>query len=165
MSQQSEQPNLSKVGYFHFGNRAHGSDGFKALRATLEMAGHESVRDSLIVLPEAFNLRGDYRPRTDDDEISLDLLMVPKLRRLSQAFDISFVAGLIESIGCRVTSSAYVVSASKCDFLATKVGDDGTGIYEWGLGINDQIVSHRGVYIASQICMDSALEETAVISR
>ena len=55
---------LQKIVFFHFANPEI-SQPLASLKARLDERGKGDLKDSLVVLPEAFNLKGEYTPRTD----------------------------------------------------------------------------------------------------
>ena len=83
---------LRRVGFFHFcGEDRSDPDG--SLRASLlEAAKAEDISGSLVVTPEAFNIRNGYW----SDDRQLDRSIPTVLVALSVEFKIALLAGLIE---------------------------------------------------------------------
>jgi hypothetical protein len=83
---------LNRVGFFHFGEKDHknpiGSLGSKLCESTKGLAG------SLIVLPEAFNVRGDYWD--PDNQAQPDPNVKDTLEKIAQHFNVAFVVGFID---------------------------------------------------------------------
>lgn len=144
---------LRKIGFFHFGEGEQ-SDPPASLRAALsETSQQEDLTDSLIVVPEAFNIRNGYwspiRYR--------DLLTKESLTKISDDFGVALVVGLIEEdkFGKPGFSSAYLIDRGVCRHLSRKEGNDGSGTYKPCQGGWDRPVLHRGVCIGALICMDA----------
>jgi predicted amidohydrolase len=116
---------FSRIGFFHF---AEGYDKpIPALKA--EIAKHD-VGNSLIVLPEAFNLGRPYNqpgePRFNRDKMLADL------GELSRLNNLAFVVGLLEPRppnGDKPLSSSYFVDQNKPRLMCHKAADDTKGHY------------------------------------
>jgi hypothetical protein len=78
---------INKLGFFHAVDSP--SSPIKSLREHLE-AAREHLSDCVVVLPEAFN----YWPYSERG--SLDTSIENCLKRLSDRFNVAFVAGLIK---------------------------------------------------------------------
>jgi len=88
------------------------------------------VTDSLIVLPEAFNLGRQYdlndgakeRPLLDEQDV------LARLREIAKTHKVVFVVGLIEIEARR--NSAYLVDAGSPRLMCHKIMNDGSQEYE-----------------------------------
>lgn len=143
---------LQRIGFFHYGSadKAAPSD---SLRASLKDASAGDLRDSLIVLPEAFNIVGEYHCTTSKRGPSI----ARDLREISREFNIAIVAGLVdedcgEMPGC---SSAYLIDGRICKLLSHKNEDDGSHKYKPCGTDCDTPLLHRGICVAALICMDA----------
>jgi hypothetical protein len=151
--QSLEKESLQKVGFFHFGKRDSGADQIESLMEALQEASErQHLDDSLIVLPEAFNIRNGYcsRNRQLDNSITTKVL-----QEKSAQFNATFVVGLIEDVGF---SSAYLIDDRTCEPLTRKMSNDA-----WDDRPNykcsdncDRAIVYRGICIAALICMDAA---------
>jgi predicted amidohydrolase len=163
---------LTKIGFFHFGC---GHDGPIPM---LEAAINDSisrggmVADSLIVLPEAFNIRKPYfDPKLPD--ISPNIFA--ELARISKARECAFVTGTIVddtpgvnppySSGCLIDGSL-----SKPLLLCRKLGRDNSEASrpsnQWSANYTRwtgpewcRPMLHRGIAVAAMICMDAHYEQ------
>jgi hypothetical protein len=118
---------LRKLGFFHFCGEDR-SDPVGSLRASLiEAAMEADISGSLIVTPEAFNIKGGYwnPDRRRDPSIRA------ALNGLSREFKLGLVAGLIEDGDAAELgySSAYLIDGAACHLLTRKMADDGSRNY------------------------------------
>lgn len=144
---------LRKLGFFHFCGEDR-SDPAGSLRASLlEAAKDEEISGSLVVTPEAFNLRNGYW----SDDRQLDPSIRTALTQLSTKFKIALVAGLIEEGDAQGPghSSAYLINGEVCHLLTRKIGNDGSGNYRCCTEDCDQAIEYGGARIAALICMDA----------
>lgn len=147
---------FSRAGFFHFVE--HHSDPLGALDAEIRSTG--DVADSLVVLPEAFNLG---RPCGTEQEkpcaYERDQL-VSKLQERSSERRITFIAGMLDPIadGERPHSSAYLIAGDGCRLICHKKGSDGTGHYrpETGNCDIDNPMVDKDACIMAIICKDIA---------
>lgn len=120
---------IRQVGFFHFGSQDK-FDPFGQLEHEMERVRRDGFdfSDSLIVLPEAFNIGRDYSEAAfDDSDNTFDPGAISRLQTLSQRFeDVGFVAGLIiREAGQRLPfNSAYIVDARTSQKLCSKVLPD-----------------------------------------
>jgi predicted amidohydrolase len=144
---------LRKVGFFHFCGEDR-SDPAGSLRASLlESAKAEDISGSLVVAPEAFNIRKGYW----NPERELDPSIGAALTEVSTEFKVALVAGLIEESDSQGPgySSAYLIDERACHLLARKTGDDGSGNYRCCTEDCDKPIQYGGASIAALICMDA----------
>lgn len=151
--------NLERVGYFRF------VDEFatpicaltKAIEAERERHPNGDISNSLIVVPEAFNIGHDYdlpasdlRPRE----------ILEKLHELAAPLRITFVVGILD----RRRNSAYWVDANGPELMCHKMGDDLKGLYKRCLRNPDRRnpIACANARIGVLICMD-ANDNTACI--
>ena len=151
---------LNRIGLFHFGINQ--NDPLGELQSAMYAAN--DITDSLIVLPEGFNI-GKYYWSSGDCDYGSDV--VSQLQDLSRRFHVAFVAGLIikETNGPQPPySSVYLIDGCRSTPVCHKEGDDGSRNYTPDTGngdINNPIQSHENVCIGALICMD-ALTDTRV---
>ena len=107
------------------------------------------MHNSLIVLPEAFNLQHGYW----DDHRRIDPGIFTSLAQMSTEFEIAFVAGLIEP---SYASSAYLIDAQTQKLLSRKMENDRSGNYHPAVVNCDAVVQHRGLCLGALVCMDAA---------
>ena len=147
---------FDRVGFFHFG---HGHDDpIGSLRAALSDAG--DVSDSLIVLPEAFNIGMQYRHNGGTPDCSPRVL--GHLRSIARACRIGFVAGLVIDDAVGVTppySSAYYIDRGASRLICHKgERDDRHGVTYTAFGRDgcdiDNPIEHNEACIAAMVCMD-----------
>src|ERR1700722_8630167 len=109
---------LSSIGFFHL---AHGhKDPLSAL--ITELAQHPQLNDTLLVLPEAFNLGRPYAEH-GDPAIHRDHIL-SALSGIHSAYKISFAVGLIEP-DANPFSSAYFVADGDPLLMCHKETPDG----------------------------------------
>jgi len=146
---------ISKIGYFHFGETDK-ADPVRSLQRSLEQEqrtrGDQAFAGALIVLPEAFNIKGDYF-----ESVQPDPSVEASVRKISKNLGVCFVVGLIDrSKSDRPGySRACLIDGSKAETLTYKADRDGSPNYVthacW-----DRPLRHRGVFIVSLICHDAA---------
>jgi predicted amidohydrolase len=160
---------LQKIGCFHFGNPDKSRPLLSlenSIKARLAAQGEDDLRDSLIVLPEAFNLRGEYESR-DRYEVDPATAIKHRLGQLGKLFGIVFVVGLIdndEALGpTPPLSSVYLSTSTCCCRLCHKAGKDdmaqdadGGALYQPSLEPADAPFLHeQTTWIAGLLCMDA----------
>ena len=118
------------------------------------------VRGSLIVLPEAFNLRNGCW----NSSRIIDATIAKSLQQGSLTFRVALVCGLIESAG-EPFSSGFLVDGAVLELLTRKMGDDQSGNYRPYQAKFDRAILHRGVSIIALICMDAANQRTEMCER
>jgi hypothetical protein len=155
---------VKRVGFFHFGLDWHLP--MPSLEDALTKAQREGdISESLIVLPEAFNIGQDYWARSAAP--NTDPSILADLQRLCRQFRVVFVAGLIitDPKCSDVYSAAYSIDAvGDPRRLCTKQNNDGRGkpaidgfapYYTPHLDDENNPTCHRGLSIAALICMDA----------
>jgi len=158
---------LQKVGFFHFGT---GYDNPKAaLERALEDAQEINARplgaatglaDSVIVLPEAFNIGVPYR---GDGERDFKRSIIGELQDLAGRFHVAFVAGLIIAEPCGPKpprSAAYLIDGTRCTLMCYKVGDDDTVGRNYtaecvGKADPQNPIQYQDITIGALICVDA----------
>jgi hypothetical protein len=117
---------LQKIGFFLFANPDK-SQPLASLKARLNERGKGDLKDSLVVLPEAFNLTGEYTPRAGYD-VEPRVKIKHSLTQLAKQFDMVFVVGLIDNDEpdgpTPPYSSAYLITSTCCCCLSRKTGRD-----------------------------------------
>lgn len=118
---------FSQAGFFHFVE--HHSDPLGTLDAEIRSAG--DVADSLVVLPEAFNLGRPYGTEQEKPSAYERDSLVAELQERSRQQRIIFVAGLLDPVpaGERPRSSAYLIDGEGCHPICHKCTSDGKRHY------------------------------------
>jgi len=148
------RPALRTGGVFNFGKRNEGADPVASLRACLqEPSVWFDLTESVVVLPEAFNVVGEYwvpNRRRFDASIS------SSLRKISVDFGVALVAGLIENESSGLGySAAYLIDGDVRKLLSRKMKDDRSGVYRpCPTAESDELAPYRGIYLAALICVD-----------
>jgi hypothetical protein len=153
---------FKSLGFFHFVNNLR--DPLGELGLALDQHRPHELHEALIVLPEAFNLIGDYHEAALKDAID-HVVFREQLRRLcrsprSSKVDeltprkVTFVVGLLDHHQGTRRNSAYWVSEEGDVLLCHKMGNDAPKYFEphalTGADIHNP---HEGV--AALICMDA----------
>ena len=148
---------IENIGFFHFGDEKKEDPlaSFKtALLVEIDKSEGKCLGNSLVVIPEAFNLIGGYwgSGRHADPSISKSLL------KMSAELGIAFVVGIIEPprTGAPQYSSAYLIDGSYNKLLSRKMEDDRSANYQTCDSSWDRVLRHRGLVLAALICMDAA---------
>src|ERR1035437_1127674 len=152
---------IRRVGFFHFASDTNG-DPIKALEDTLNKAkvqddaeARKGFTESLLVIPEAFNLRFDYfdpRSRTIDCGVRGCLI------ELSQRHKIAIVAGFLDNHGESLCHNcAYLIDEGELKKLSRKELSDGSDNYYVGSPSDrlDDVIEYRGLRIVALVCMDA----------
>jgi hypothetical protein len=163
---------LKAVGFLHFG-AGHGAP-LRVLRTALqgteEQCGNGALAESLIVLPEGFNIHKPYfdrQPPNTDPNIFCDL------ERISDEFRCAFVAGLMVGDTPGVSppyNSAYLIDGSHRVLLSRKRKADDTEASRvqgrsWSANYTAYPnfytipVSHRGLGIAALVCLEAQSDQ------
>lgn len=118
---------FSQTGFFHFVE--HHNDPLGALDAEIRATGN--VANSLIVLPEAFNLGRTYGTEPGKKCAFERDWLVSKLQERSKEHGVTFVTGVLNNLttGERPLSSAYLVDRDDRRLICHKRTDDGTRHY------------------------------------
>ncbi|HPT25883.1 MAG TPA: hypothetical protein PLZ95_05645 [Bryobacteraceae bacterium] len=115
---------INNIGFFHFGSDDK-SDPMRSLAISLEKAvtTKRCLTGSLLVLPEAFNIRNDYQTLSAPDPS-----VVYALKEMSKEHGMAFVAGLLH----RRTrySCAHLIDGDTCRLLSRKRDRDGSPNYQ-----------------------------------
>jgi predicted amidohydrolase len=157
-----------KLGVFHFG-----SDDRKMpdrlLEGSIEEAGGKAyVCQSVIILPEAFNIGVKYE-KNDDPDVKPDFNpdIIDRLKALAARFECAFVAGLVvdppEFFRMRSvtsldlpSSAAYLVSATCSKVLSLKAGEDQMAgvVYRKSTAVDSPVAFDQAT-VSALICMDA----------
>lgn len=89
-----DMTSIERVGFFHFGSDRKDNPVGSLAAKIAECAAHQTG-NSLMVLPEAFNVRGGFYAI----DAALDLDAISRLQALSVRHGITFVAGIIDRPG------------------------------------------------------------------
>ena len=159
---------LQKIGFFHFANPDK-SQPLASLKAKLDERGKDYLKNSLVVLPEALNLKGEYTPR-DGYDVEPSVSVKRCLTQLAKQFDMVYVVGLIDNDEPgRLSppySSAYLITSARCCCLSRKTGKDdladcphGQRLYQpFPQEINMPSADGENSCIAGLLCMDALLQ-------
>ena len=143
-----DRPPISRVGVFHFGKRDEGKP-IVQLHCALDNEDAGSLKSSLLVLPEGFNVVGSYLKGYDHERTILSSLI-----ELSRHFGVAFLVGLME--GGRPPdrlNASYLIDGNVMSLLACKRCQDRFGGYRPSRVFKAR--THRGMWIVSLICIDS----------
>ncbi len=156
---------LERIGFFHFV-----SDHEKPIEALTagietERSNHPNgdISNSLIVLPESFNMGRGYGCSPDVPEIPASAIC-DGLHSLASSCGVAFVVGILEG-RC---NTAYYIDASGRQLMCHKVGDDLTKIYD---PCCSKFCDERNpldcvnARIAALICMDATDPEADIKRR
>jgi len=158
-----------KVGFFHFGSDNRKMPDQLLEKAMEEAGGWPCLRESLIVLPEAFNIGVNYAKGCDPgSKPDFSPGIKGRLGEIAGRFECAFVAGLIVDGAERVPlsgapsavrppSAAYFISASSCKRLSLKKGDDKTGFYVPSDEVVDSPFAFDQGTVSALICMDAVV--------
>jgi predicted amidohydrolase len=139
---------IKRIGFFHFGSDAK-TDPVGSLEAKLNSASDPKLRDTLLVLPEAFNVRGGFYSTLPE----LDHGACSRLRTISAERRVVFIAGIIDSIGG--SNSAYLFDGrSDPKFLTSKANGGRDGLYA-GCEAAFTPINCGGLGIGVLICDDA----------
>jgi hypothetical protein len=148
----TNRPVLRAGGVYNFGRRDEGLDPIKSLRACLEkFSPWVDLGESVVVLPEAFNVVGEYWVR---DRRRLDTSISSALIGISSEFSVALVSGLIEPDG---HSAALLIDGDVRKTLSLKMVDDRSGLYRPCSRAEADAIEpqfHRGIWLAALICVD-----------
>src|ERR1700680_1743010 len=146
---------LQKIGFFHFGSTH--SMPKAALERALEEAG--DAKNSLLVLPEAFNLGVSYR---GEGERNFDRTVLTDLQELARRFAVAFVAGIVVRERCGPTpphSAVYFVEGASKALVCYKIGtDDMAGINYTARSKQADFknpIHYEGVRVGALVCVDA----------
>lgn len=146
---------FSRLASFHFVQNH--ADPIGALKSELEKT---DASDSLLVLPEAFNL-GCHYSEDGPYRFSRDCI-IKALQRISKAKNITFVAALLDTpdpAGKAPLSSAYVIDAEEYRLICHKeLADQKEGRRYRRCPVDcdiDNPISFKGAAIMAMICMDA----------
>lgn len=151
---------IQRIGFFHFGGNH--DDPKESLKGALERREkeHGDLRDSLIVIPEAFNIPGVYIDlgrqlnTTDPDSRVLRFL-----KQESKTHRVSFVAGLIQQPSRWRRpgySCACLIHDGNCKILSYKWMPDGSPHYRVHQARDEPEQDHRGIFVAALVCLDAS---------
>lgn len=141
-----------------------------ALRKELE-ALRRDIADSLIVLPEAFNIGDYWRPRQESD---YDPKILDSLSRIAAEYRCVLIAGLTirETDGPQPPdppfTSVYLIDGKpEATLLCRKFCNDKTQNYTPSEGRLDflETVEADGLVVGALVCMDAGLGEPPVMER
>jgi hypothetical protein len=142
---------LNSVGFFHFGNHHE-----RPLESLDEQMSSSGVKETLVVLPEAFNLGRPYAeggdPKIPQNDILAGLSVIAKHAKSA------FVVGLLEAppFGAEPYSSAYFVDVESARLMCHKAEIDRIGRYAPCLDNPDldNPVVLPNISVISVICKD-----------
>lgn len=145
---------FTHAGFFHFVE--HHNNPLGALDTEIHAVGN--VANSLIVLPEAFNLGRPYGTQPEEPCTFERDWLVSELQKRSKEYHMKFVAGMLDSPvpGERPLSSAYLIDSDDCRLICHKRTNDGTRHYAPQTGTCDiqNPMECDGACIMAIICKD-----------
>lgn len=158
--------NLIRAGFFHFG-KDHHKPPLEMLKTALTVAVERfgNLADTLIVLPEAFNIdkRHYY---VAEETVNYDPSFLDGLKELSAIFKCAFIAGLIirDSSGIIPPySSAALIDMSvpppNCGVLTLKTKKDGSSKYTPYHEFYSTPLVWRDLGIVALICLDAQSDQ------
>ena len=147
---------LGRIGFFHFGK--HHDRPTEELRLAMDEAG--DISDSLIVLPEAFNIRKSYR---DQAPCNIERSVRSELKSFAKMFRVAFVVGLIvrELVGSKPPhSAAYLIDEHHSKLMCYKAGREDMEGTNYMAETPDRCdirnpIHYRGVNVGALICLDA----------
>lgn len=153
---------IEKIGFFHFVDFGEsdtsanpvtklGEAITERLQTEREKDEKWDISNSLIVLPEAFNI-GRYHPQSVPQQSTQEF--IEGLRELAATHQVISVAGILE--GRR--NSAYLIDAKVAHLMCHKIGEDLTGIYDPCTGDPDPcnpVHFRNDDCVGALICMDA----------
>jgi hypothetical protein len=160
---------IRNIGCFHLGSarKLRPLDSLeKYIKTALAENGETYLADSILVLPEAFNLIGEYEPR-ESYNVEPSSGIKYRLTQLAHQLDAVFVVGLIDNdeANARVPpfSATYLITAACCVRLSRKTGRDdmakgtwGATLYQASLQPEDTPFLYGGeTWIGGLLCMDA----------
>jgi hypothetical protein len=101
-SERRDMSSIEQIGFFHFGSDKK-DDPLGSLERMMTECPDSQTANSLLVLPEAFNVRGGFY--TSNPALDRDAL--PRLHALSVRRGITFVAGIVDRI--KGSNVAYLI--------------------------------------------------------
>jgi hypothetical protein len=136
---------LAGIGVFHFGQRNLGRP-IEQLTQALDES--PAPADTLLVLPEAFNIKGEYSDTDHDRTILCSLI------ELSKRYNIAFMAGLMEGAQAPDRfNGGYLIDSDTVALLTYKRCNDSKGGYTVKKYFEPKV--YRGITLACLICADS----------
>jgi predicted amidohydrolase len=147
---------VRRVGFFHFVRDF--NTPIEALTKEIEKERdkliNRAISESLIVLPEAFNIGRDYE--TGPPELSACKIL-DELRKLARLNGIAFVAGILEG----KCNSAYWIDATGRQLMCHKMADDLKDIYDPCTECCDEQnpIDCGNARVGTLICMDATDEK------
>lgn len=133
----------------------------KAIKEERERHPEIDIRNSLIVLPEAFNIGRSYD--TPACPLPAGGILERLRRELAEPLNIAFVVGILDGR----TSSAHWVDAAESVPLCHKMGDDLKKLYDPCTKNQDPCnpIGRGEARIAALICMDATDGESCIQDR
>lgn len=162
---QCEKKMLSRIGFFHFGS-GYGYP-VEELVFALDKKGRDAVGNSLIVLPEGFNIRTRHSNPTGPCDFNPSVLRT--LRDVAKEWVVVFVAGLIVDTDKHVYppyNAAYLIDGVSHKLICYKNGGDNSSVenckqttphyteHKRPCDVNNPLL-HSDVSISVLICIDA----------
>ena len=148
---------LRHAGFFHLSIAAQ-IDPIDLLESALDESGLASLfGEALLILPEAFNIVGEYYGKVSCPP---DPNIEARLKEISTRRGLCFVAGLVNCEGCPY-SEAVLIDGDDRKVLTRKTLTDRSRCYEVFMQPCDEIILHRGLRLGALMCMDAAEGDNA----
>lgn len=147
---------IERIGFFHYVEFESPIEALTKALAKAKQTDSGSLGNSLIVLPEAFNL-GEYAPQANTVHSVTDFFN--SLQELADQNKIRFITGDLQNR----SNSAHLVDSTGSYLMCHKVGDDRTGIYDPCTGNADprNPIEFENAAVGVLICMDAAADDSA----
>lgn len=154
-----DMTSIERVGFFHFGSDRK-DDPVGSLAAKIAECAAHQTGNSLMVLPEAFNVRGGLYAI----DAALDLDAISRLQALSVRHGITFVAGIIDRLG---GSNLACLIDGNCPpvVLSRKQAGGRDCLYTPSSGDHTIAALQAGIGITALVCDDAGYAARAEADR
>jgi predicted amidohydrolase len=151
------------VGFFHLGSQDL-EEPLNAIEQSLSTYSDKNMLNaSLVVLPEAFNIRGSYR----NDSAAIISDFHRELQRLSTNFQLAMVVGLIEPLdeeGQNFSTANLIRPGDSRFILSRKMLCDSQGPYVTCQKDCYHPVAYRGLSVSALICLDALVDNDSDVN-
>jgi predicted amidohydrolase len=161
---------VEKIGFFRFVTELdHPIEELaKAMEVERKHHPNSTITNSLIVLPEAFNMGGPYRPPAldgTDNRVFATSWILEELRKLAVCKSVAFVGGILDIESKR--NSAYWVDANGPELMCHKMGSDGKKLYDTCTERPDRSnpVACANASVGALICLDATTNDAKAHQR
>jgi hypothetical protein len=150
-----------KIGLFHFGSDERRPPCVLLEKSMEDAGGLACLRESIIVLPEAFNIGVKYDQNSDPKDFDFDPGVRCRLMAIAARFECAFVAGLIvrtsESIYPPNNSAYFISGAFYCELSVKTEADQmvDSGAYTASTHVRDSPLELGNTTVSALICLDA----------